>query len=41
MEGEAKLATFEAASGDGAVEEMPVRAVLRRSRVPVEVVWAP
>jgi 6-phosphogluconolactonase len=41
IEGEAKLSTYEAASGDGPVEEMPVRAVLRRSRVPVEVVWAP
>jgi 6-phosphogluconolactonase len=41
IEGEAKLSTYEAASGDGPVEEMPVRAVLRRSHVPVEVVWAP
>jgi 6-phosphogluconolactonase len=39
--GEAKLKTFTAASGQGAVEDMPVRAVLRQDRTPVEVVWAP
>jgi 6-phosphogluconolactonase len=39
--GEAKLATFNAASGGGAVEDMPVRAVLRQDRTPVEVMWAP
>jgi 6-phosphogluconolactonase len=39
--GEPKLRTYAAASGAGAVEEMPVRAVLRQHRVPVEVVWAP
>jgi 6-phosphogluconolactonase len=39
--GEAKLDTFTAASGEGAVEDMPVRAVLRQERTPVEVVWAP
>jgi 6-phosphogluconolactonase len=41
IEGEAKLATYEAASRAGSPEEMPVRAVLRQSRVPVEVIWAP
>ncbi len=41
IEGDGKLRTFEAAGGSGPVEEMPVRAVLRQSRVPVEVVWAP
>jgi 6-phosphogluconolactonase len=41
IEGDAKLRTYEAASADGAVEAMPVRGVLRQSRVPVEVVWAP
>jgi len=41
IEGDAKLRTYEAASGDGAVEQMPIRAVLRQSPVPVEVVWAP
>jgi 6-phosphogluconolactonase len=39
--GEAKLRTYAAARGPGPVEEMPVRAVLRQQRVPVEVVWAP
>jgi 6-phosphogluconolactonase len=41
IEGDAKLRTYEAASGDGPIEEMPVRAVLRQNPVPVEVVWAP
>lgn len=41
LEGEAKLSTYRAASGDGEVEKMPVRAVLRQSRVPVEVWWTP
>jgi 6-phosphogluconolactonase len=39
--GEAKLETFTAARGAGPVEAMPVRAVLRQERTPVEVVWAP
>jgi len=39
--GETKLRTYAAACGPGPVEEMPVRAVLRQERVPVEVVWAP
>jgi 6-phosphogluconolactonase len=39
--GEAKLHTYAAACGAGPVEEMPIRAVLRQERVPVEVVWAP
>jgi 6-phosphogluconolactonase len=39
--GETKLRTYTAACGPGPVEEMPVRAVLRQQRVPVEVVWAP
>ena len=39
--GEAKLRTYEAACGPGPVEEMPIRAVLRQERVPVEAVWAP
>jgi 6-phosphogluconolactonase len=39
--GEAKWRTYAAACGPGPVEEMPVRAVLRQERVPVEVVWAP
>jgi 6-phosphogluconolactonase len=39
--GAAKLNAYTVASGVGPVEEMPVRAVLRQERVPVEVVWAP
>jgi 6-phosphogluconolactonase len=39
--GEAKWRTYLAASGAGGVEEMPIRAVLRQTRVPVEVCWAP
>jgi 6-phosphogluconolactonase len=39
--GEAKWRTYAAACGVGSVEEMPVRAVLRQTQVPVEVVWAP
>jgi 6-phosphogluconolactonase len=39
--GEAKLKTFTAASAPGPIEVMPVRAVLRQDRTPVEVVWAP
>jgi len=39
--GEAKWRTYLKACEDGAVEEMPVRAVLRQQRTPVEVLWAP
>jgi 6-phosphogluconolactonase len=39
--GEAKLRTYTAACGAGPVEQMPVRAVLRQQRVPVEIVWSP
>jgi len=39
--GEAKWRTYTAACAPGPVEEMPVRAVLRQERVPVDVVWAP
>ncbi len=39
--GEAKWRTYAAASGAGAVEDMPVRAVLRQQHTPVEVIWAP
>ena len=38
--GDAKWRTFTAANGSGPVEDMPVRAVLRQDRTPVEVVWA-
>ncbi len=39
--GEAKWRTYRTAAGPGAVEEMPVRALLRQRRTPVEVAWAP
>jgi 6-phosphogluconolactonase len=39
--GERKWQTYIAALGPGAVERMPVRAVLRQRRVPVEVQWSP
>ena len=39
--GEAKWRTYMAAIAAGAVEDMPVRAVLRQQRTPVEVLWAP
>jgi 6-phosphogluconolactonase len=40
MEGEGKRRTYAAADGPGAIEEMPIRAVLRQKRTPVEVLWA-
>ncbi|HWX80910.1 MAG TPA: 6-phosphogluconolactonase [Steroidobacteraceae bacterium] len=36
-----KWRTFLAASAPGPVEAMPVRAVLRQTRTPVQVMWAP
>jgi 6-phosphogluconolactonase len=39
--GEAKWHTYMAASAEGPVEDMPVRAVLRQTRTPVEVIWSP
>ena len=41
INGETKWRTYAAACGAGPEEDMPVRAVLRRSRTPVEVVWSP
>jgi 6-phosphogluconolactonase len=41
MLGEGKLRTYAAANRPGPVEEMPIRAVLRQERVPVEVIWGP
>ncbi len=41
LAGEAKWRTYLAASAAGAVEDMPVRAVLHQQRTPVEVIWAP
>lgn len=39
--GAGKWRTYCAANAEGAVEDMPVRAVLRQRRTPVEVMWAP
>jgi 6-phosphogluconolactonase len=39
--GEAKWRTYVAASEPGPIEDMPVRAVLRQTRTPVDVMWAP
>lgn len=39
--GDEKLAVLRAAQADGDVKDMPIRAVLRQTRVPVVVYWAP
>ena len=39
--GAAKRAVFERAGADGPVEELPVRAILRQGRAPVDVYWSP
>ncbi|MEZ5922831.1 MAG: 6-phosphogluconolactonase [Hyphomicrobiaceae bacterium] len=41
IEGEAKRIVLDFALGDGPVEEMPVRAVLRSGETPLEIHWAP
>src|SRR3984957_7345234 len=41
INGEAKWRTYTAACAAGPVQEMPIRAVLRQSRTPVDVVWSP
>jgi 6-phosphogluconolactonase len=41
IQGEDKWRTLERALGEGPVETMPVRAVLRQQRAPLEVLWAP
>lgn len=41
IKGAAKMKTYRAAEGGGDVAEMPVRAVLGQSAVPVDVFWAP
>jgi 6-phosphogluconolactonase len=40
LNGASKRRTYESASGPGPEAEMPVRAVLRQTRTPVEVMWA-
>jgi 6-phosphogluconolactonase len=39
--GAEKWKTYAAASAEGPVQEMPIRAVLRQTRTPVEVMWSP
>ena len=39
--GEAKQRVLQEALGDGEVEDMPVRAVLRQKKTPLEVYWSP
>ena len=39
--GESKWRTYTAACAAGPVEDMPIRAVLRQSRTPVDVMWSP
>jgi 6-phosphogluconolactonase len=39
--GESKWRTYAAACAPGPVEEMPIRAVLRQSHTPVDVMWSP
>ena len=41
IEGDEKAAVLETALGDGPVEEMPIRAVLRQERVPLTIYWCP
>lgn len=41
LEGAEKLKTLGRALGDGPVEDMPVRAVLRQTETPVTVYWCP
>jgi 6-phosphogluconolactonase len=41
ISGAGKWRTFLAASAPGPVEDMPVRAVLRQTRTPLQVMWAP
>ena len=41
ISGEAKWRTYAAACAPGPAQDMPVRAVLRQARTPVEVIWSP
>src|ERR1700722_702225 len=41
INGESKSRTLAAACAPGPVQDMPVRAVLRQSRTPVDVMWSP
>jgi 6-phosphogluconolactonase len=39
--GESKWRTFTAAAAPGPEQDMPIRAVLRQSRTPVDILWSP
>ncbi len=41
ISGAGKWAVYQQALADGPVEDMPVRAILRQNRVPVDVYWCP
>jgi 6-phosphogluconolactonase len=41
LNGAAKWTVYEAACAEGPVQDMPIRAVLRQRRTPVEVMWSP
>jgi 6-phosphogluconolactonase len=41
FQGACKRAAFDAALAEGPSEAMPVRALLRQRRVPVEIYWTP
>jgi 6-phosphogluconolactonase len=41
ISGESKWSTLAAAKKEGPVDDMPIRALLRQTRTPVEVMWSP
>jgi 6-phosphogluconolactonase len=41
LAGESKWNTLTAAQGEGPVHDMPIRALLRQTRTPVELMWSP
>ncbi len=41
LTGDAKMEVLNTAQADGPVEDMPVRAILKQDKVPVDVYWAP
>jgi 6-phosphogluconolactonase/glucosamine-6-phosphate isomerase/deaminase len=41
IEGEAKAKVLQEAMGDGATEDLPIRAVLRQDRTPLNIYWCP
>ena len=41
VEGDEKVATLERAEAEGPIEDMPVRAILRQTKVPLTIFWCP